>query len=98
MSVHFYLAGVFCSLTLIQGSDFWGDGTKSIPCRLHPRRGPSPPRRRNFFDFLYSRRPVDASSSIPLKARRWNFSLFAGRIPAHTVDVAPARDEDVSRS
>jgi hypothetical protein len=98
MSVHFYLAGVFCSLTLIQGSDFWGDGTKSIPCRLHPRRGPSPPRRRNFFDFLYFRRPVDASPSIPLMARRWNFSLFTGRIPAHTVDVAPARDEDVSRS
>ncbi|KAJ8587844.1 hypothetical protein M405DRAFT_934497 [Rhizopogon salebrosus TDB-379] len=26
--------------------------------------------------------------------RQWNFSLFAGRISAHTVDVAPARDED----
>ncbi|KAJ8581611.1 hypothetical protein M405DRAFT_938190 [Rhizopogon salebrosus TDB-379] len=78
----------------MSGSDFWGDGTKSIPRRSPPRRGPSPPRRRNSLDFLYFRRPVDASPSIPLKARRWNFSLFTGRIPAHTVDVAPARDED----
>ncbi|KAJ8587587.1 hypothetical protein M405DRAFT_843093, partial [Rhizopogon salebrosus TDB-379] len=76
------------------GNNFWGDGTKSIPRRLPPRSGPSPPRRRNFFDFLYFRRPVDASQSIPHQAQRWNFSLFTGRIPAHTVDVAPARDED----
>ncbi|KAJ8588426.1 WD40 repeat-like protein [Rhizopogon salebrosus TDB-379] len=52
------------------------------------------PRRRNFSDFLYFRRPVDASPSIPIKAWRWNFSLFTGRIFAHTVDVAPARDDD----
>jgi hypothetical protein len=99
MSVYFYPSGVLAVLTLIQGSDFWGDGTKSTPRRLPPRRVPSPPRRRNFFNFLYFRRPVDASPSIPPKARRWNFSLFTGRIPApHTVDVAPAQDEDVSRS
>ncbi|KAJ8597806.1 WD40 repeat-like protein [Rhizopogon salebrosus TDB-379] len=79
------------------GNDFWGDGTKSTPRRSPPLRGTSPPRR-NFFDFLYFRRHVDASPSIQLKARRWNFSLFTGRIPAHTVDAAPARDEDVSRS
>ncbi|KAJ8591886.1 WD40 repeat-like protein [Rhizopogon salebrosus TDB-379] len=76
------------------GNKFWSDGTKSTPRRLPPRSGPSPPSRRNFFDFLYFRRPVDASPSIPHQARRWNFSLFTGRIPAHTVDVAPARDED----
>jgi hypothetical protein len=98
MSVHFYPSGVLARLTLIQGNDFWGDGTGSTPRRLPPRSGPSPPSRRNFFDFLYFRRPVDASSSISLTARRWNFSLFSGRIPAHTVDVAPARDEDVSPS
>jgi hypothetical protein len=98
MSVHFYPAGVLRSLTLIQGNEFWDDDIKSAPRRLLPRSGPSPPRRRNFFDFLYFRRPLDTSPSIPLKARRWNFSLFTGRIPAHTVDVAPARDEDVSRS
>jgi hypothetical protein len=98
MSVHFYPSGVFGRLTLIQGNEFWGDDTKSTPRRLPPRSSPPPPRQRNFFDFLYFRRPVDASPSIPLKARRWNFSLFTGRIPAHTVDVAPARDEDVSRS
>jgi hypothetical protein len=97
MSVHFYPSGVFGRLTLIQGNEFWGDDTKSTPRRLPPRSSPPPPHQRNFFDFLYFRRPVDASPSIPLKARRWNFSLFTGRIPAHTVDVAPARDEDVSR-
>jgi hypothetical protein len=98
MSVHFYPAGILGRLTLIQGNDFWGDGTESTSRRLPPRSGPSPPSRRNFFDLLYFRRPVDASSSISLTARRWNFSLFSGRTPAHTVDVAPARDEDVSRS
>jgi hypothetical protein len=82
----------------MQGNEFWGDGTKSTPRHLPLRRGPSAPRRRDFFDFLYFRRPVDASPSTQLKARRWDFSLFTGRIPAHTVDVAPARDEDVSRS
>ncbi|KAJ8587623.1 WD40 repeat-like protein [Rhizopogon salebrosus TDB-379] len=76
------------------GHEFWGDGTKSTPRRLPTRRGPSPPRRRNFFDFLYFRRPMDVSPSIPHQARRWDFSLFSGRIPAHTIDVAPARDED----
>jgi hypothetical protein len=100
MSVHFYPSGVLAGLTLVQGNEFWGDDSRNTPRRLPPpgRSGPSPPRRRNFFDFLYFRRPVDASPSIPLTARRWNFSLFTGRIPAHTVDVAPARDEDVSRS
>jgi hypothetical protein len=98
MSVHFYSSGVLAGLTLIQGNEFWGDDTKSTLRRLPPRSGPSPPRQRNFFDFLYFQRPVDASPSIPLKARRWNFSLFARRIPVHTVDVAPARDEDVSHS
>ncbi|KAJ8585353.1 hypothetical protein M405DRAFT_936058 [Rhizopogon salebrosus TDB-379] len=78
----------------MSGNEFWDDDIKSAPRRLLPRSRPSPPRRRNFFDFLYFRRPLDASPSIPLKARRWNFSLFTGRIPAHTVDVAPARDED----
>jgi hypothetical protein len=97
MSVHLYPSGVLARLTLIQGNDFWGDGTKSIPRRLPPRSSPSPPRRRNFFDFPYFRRSVDASPSIPLKARRWSFSLFTRRIHAHTVDVASARDEDVSR-
>jgi hypothetical protein len=85
-------------LTLIQGNDFWSDDAKSTPRRLPPRSGPSPPRRRNFFDFLYFRQLVDPSQSISLKARCWNFSLFTGRIPTHTVDVAPARDEDVSCS
>ena len=98
MSVHFYPSGLLAGLTQIQGNDFWSDGTKSTPRRLPPRSGPPPPRRRNFFDFLYFRRPVDASPSISLEARRWNFSLFTGRTPAHTVNVAPARDEDVSRS
>jgi hypothetical protein len=96
--VHLYTPGVLASLTLVQGNEFWGDGTNNILRRLPPRSGPSHPSRRNFFDFLYFRRPVDAFPSIPLKARRWNFSLFTGRIPAHAADVAPARDEDVSRS
>jgi hypothetical protein len=95
--VNFYPSGVLSGLTLIQGSEFWGDDSRNAR-RLPPRSGPSPRRRRNFFDFLYFRRPVDASPSIPHQARRWNFSLFTGRIPAHTVDVAPARDEDASPS
>jgi hypothetical protein len=97
MSVHLYPSVVLGRLTLIQGNEFWDDDTKSTR-RLPTRRGPSPPSRRNFFDFLYFRRPVGASPPTQSKARRWNFSLFSGRIPAHTVDVAPARDEDVSRS
>jgi hypothetical protein len=98
MSVHFYPSEVLAGLTLIQGNEFWSDNdTKNIPRRLPPRSGPSPPRRRNFFDFLYFRRPVDTSPSIPLQARRWDFSLFTRRIHAHTVDVAHARDEEVSR-
>jgi hypothetical protein len=98
MSVYFYPSGVLARLTLIQGNEFWGDDTKNTPRRLPPRNSPPPPHRRNFFDFLYFRRPVDAPQSIPLQARRWNLTLFTGRIPAHTVNVAPARDEDVSRS
>ncbi|KAJ8582258.1 hypothetical protein M405DRAFT_576225 [Rhizopogon salebrosus TDB-379] len=94
MSVYFYPSGALGRLTLIQGNEFWGDGTKSTPRRLPSRSDPSPPRRRNFSDFLYFRRPVDASPSIPLEARRWNFSPFPGRIRAHTTDVAPARDVD----
>ncbi|KAJ8595718.1 WD40 repeat-like protein [Rhizopogon salebrosus TDB-379] len=77
------------------GNEFWSDDTKTTPRRLPPRSGPSPPSQRDFFDFLYFRRPVDASPSIPLTTRRLNFSLFTRRIPAHTVDVAPARDEDL---
>ena len=95
MSVYFYPSGVLAGLTHKQRNEFWGDDTKSTPRRLPPRSGPSPPRQRNFFDFLYFRRPVDASPPIQFKARRWNFSLFSGRIPAHTVDVAPARDEEL---
>ena len=93
----FHPSRVLAGLTPIQGNEFWGDDAKSTR-RLPPRSGPSHPRRRNFFDFLYFRRPVDASPSVPLQARRWNFTLFNGRISAHTVDVAPARDDDVSRS
>ncbi|KAJ8584199.1 WD40 repeat-like protein [Rhizopogon salebrosus TDB-379] len=74
------------------GNEFWGDDTKSTLRRLPPSSDPSPPRRRNFFDFQYFRRPVDASPSIPLKARRWNFSLFTRRVSTHTVEVAPAQD------
>jgi hypothetical protein len=97
MSVHSYPSGVLAVLTLIQGNEFWSDSDiKSAPRRLPLRSGPYLPRQRNFFDFLYFRRHVDASPPIRLKARRWNFSLFSGRIPAHTVDVAPSRD-DVSR-
>jgi hypothetical protein len=97
MSVYFYLSGVLARLTLIQENEFWSDGTKSTPHHLPPLSSPYPPRRRNFFNFVYFRRPVDASPSIPIKAWRLNFSLFTGRIFAHTVDVAPARDDDVSR-
>jgi hypothetical protein len=89
----------------LQGPRAWPQVTPSPspgpepgPTTVPPRSGPPPPRRRDFFNLPHPRRPVDASPSIPFKARRWNFSLFNGRIPAHTVDVAPARDDDVSRS
>jgi hypothetical protein len=99
MSAYFYPSGVLAGLILIQGNEFWSDDTHSTPRRLVPRTGPSPTRRRNLFDFLhFTSRPVDLSPSIPPKPRRWNFSLFTGRTSAHTVDVAPAQDEDVSRS
>ncbi|KAJ8587107.1 hypothetical protein M405DRAFT_325182 [Rhizopogon salebrosus TDB-379] len=98
MSVYFHSSAALARPTPTQGNEFWSDGTKSTPRRLPLRSGPSPPRRRNFFDFLYFRRPVDAYPSISLKALHFNFSSFTRRIPAHTADVAPARDEDVSRS
>jgi len=51
------------------------------------------------FDFLRpTPQPLDGFQPIPLQRRRWNFSLFISTTAPHTVDVAPARDEDVSGS
>jgi hypothetical protein len=90
------------SLTLIQGNDFWGDGTTNRTPRRQITCPPPPsPRRHNLFDILrFTPQPVEASQAIQLHPRRWNFSLFTGpgRISTQTIDVAPARDEDVSRS
>jgi hypothetical protein len=36
--------------------------------------------------------------SQPMPLRRWNFSLFTGKFSAETIDIAAARDEDVSCS
>ncbi|KAJ8593362.1 WD40 repeat-like protein [Rhizopogon salebrosus TDB-379] len=83
------------------GNDFWGDGTTNrTPRRLAPIISQSHPslRRHNLFDFLrFTPQPVETSQAIPLYPRRWNFSLFnrSGRISTKTIDVAPARDEDI---
>jgi hypothetical protein len=104
MWVEYYISCDRVSLRLTQGNDFWGgDTTNRTPRRLAPITSPSPPRprRHNFFDFLrFTPQPVETSQVIPLHTRRLNFSLFTspGRIPTQTIDVAPSRDEDVSRS
>ncbi|KAJ8580005.1 hypothetical protein M405DRAFT_835075 [Rhizopogon salebrosus TDB-379] len=98
MSMYFYSSGAITWLTLMQQKVFWGDDTTSIHRRLAPRTGPSPPHRHNFFDLLHFRQPVDGSPSIPLYARRWNVSSPTRRVSTHTVDVTPARDEDVDHS
>ncbi|OAX32353.1 hypothetical protein K503DRAFT_805294 [Rhizopogon vinicolor AM-OR11-026] len=76
--------------------DFWGDGTNHSPRRSAPLADPSPPRQRNFFDFLrITPRLVDTFQPIlPLYPWRWTLSLFTRRIAARTVNVSPARDED----
>jgi hypothetical protein len=104
MWVEYYMSCDRASLTLIQGNDFWEDDTPNRTSRrLVPITSPSPPSRRwhNLFDVLrFTPQPVETSQAIPLHPRRWNFSLFTGpgRISTQTIDVAPARDEDVSRS
>jgi hypothetical protein len=105
MWVEYYMSCDRASLTLIQGNDFWGHDTPNRTSRrLVSMTSPSPPsrrRRHNLFDILrFTPQPVETSPAIPLHPRRWNFSLFTGpgRIPTQTIDVAPARDEDVSRS
>jgi hypothetical protein len=104
MWVEYYICCDRASLTLIQGNDFWEDDTTNrTPRRLAPNTSPSPPspRQHNLFDFLrFTPQPVEASQAIPLYPRRWNFSSFnrSGRISTKTIDVAPARDEDVSPS
>ncbi|KAJ8593373.1 WD40 repeat-like protein [Rhizopogon salebrosus TDB-379] len=84
------------------GDDFWGDDTTHrIPRRQITCPPPPSSRRRNLFDILrFTPQPVEAFQAIPLHPRRWNFSLFTrpGRISTQIIDVAPARDEDVSRS
>jgi hypothetical protein len=98
MSVCFYSPEVLTGLTPMQEKDSWGDDMTSTHRHLALRTGPSLPRRHNFFDFLRFRQPVDGSPSRPLQARCWNFSLLTKRVFTHTVEVIPARDEDVSRS
>jgi hypothetical protein len=104
MWVEYYISCDRARLTLIQGNNFWKDGTTNgTPRRLAPITSPSPPspRRHKLFDFLrFTPQSVETSKAIPLHPRRWNFSLFTrpGRISTKAIDVAPARDEDVSRS
>jgi hypothetical protein len=104
MWVEYYVSCDHASLTLIQGNDFWGDdttnGTRRRLARI-TRPSPPSPRRHNLFDFLrFTPQPVEASEAIPLHPQRWNFSLFTrpGRISTQTIDVAPARDDEVSHS
>jgi hypothetical protein len=102
MWVEYYISCDRASLISIQGNDFWGDDTTNrIPRRQITCPPPRSPGQRNLFDILrFTPRPVEAFQAIPLHPRRWNFSLFTrpGRISTQMIDVAPARDEDVSRS
>jgi hypothetical protein len=75
------------------GNDFWGDDTNRTPhCSSDTS---SPHGLRNLFDFLRSgTRPTNPSSSIQLRPRRINFSLFPVTISRRPAVVAPCRDED----
>lgn len=42
----------------------------------------------------FGTRPANASQPIERQSRHWNFNLFPGGNSMHTVNVAPARDED----
>ncbi|KAG2752815.1 WD40 repeat-like protein [Suillus brevipes Sb2] len=74
------------------GKDFFAD---------HPNRRAAPPAnpsllnwRSLFGSFRFSGRPADAPRPSPRVSRHWNFSLLPVGNSRHTVEVAPARDED----
>ncbi|KAG2741877.1 WD40 repeat-like protein [Suillus brevipes Sb2] len=78
------------------GNDFWGDDTNRTP--RHSADTSSSPRLRDFFGSLRSStRSANAPPSVPFEPRRLNFSLFPVKFTRHPVDVAPCREEDVSR-
>ncbi|KAG2738063.1 hypothetical protein P692DRAFT_20759748, partial [Suillus brevipes Sb2] len=53
---------------------------------------------RDFFSFLRSSiQPINAPPSVQLQPRRLNFSSFHVKFARRPVDVAPCREEDVSR-
>jgi len=97
VSVIYCLSWVLDGLTLIQGYSRQGGNPDGAPRCSAPVTSPSPPRRRDLLSFLrFTLQPVDASQSVPLRSRRWNFSLFSGRTAPHAVDATPGKDEDVS--
>jgi hypothetical protein len=96
MQVQFDFSSALSSLILIQGNDFWGDDTNRTP--RHSADMSSSPRLRDFFGSLRSStRSANAPPSVPFEHRRLNFSLFPVKFTRHPVDVAPCREEDVSR-
>jgi hypothetical protein len=83
-------------LPLRQGKDFFADHSH---CRAAPPANPSLLNWRSLFgSFRFSGRPTDAPQPPPRVSRHWNFSLRSKGKSSRTVEVAPARDEDVSGS
>ncbi|KAJ8582803.1 hypothetical protein M405DRAFT_867543 [Rhizopogon salebrosus TDB-379] len=78
--------------------DFWGnDASHARRPRSAPPVGPSPLLgRRNFLRF--DTRPANASQPIAPQPRHREFRFSPVRPSIHTVNVAPARDEDESHS
>ncbi|KAJ8582798.1 hypothetical protein M405DRAFT_937577 [Rhizopogon salebrosus TDB-379] len=82
----------------MSGDDFWGNDTSHARPRSAPPVGPSSLlRRRNLFDFLrFGTRLANTPQPIAPQAqpRRRKFRIPPIRPSIHTVNVAPARDED----
>jgi hypothetical protein len=83
-------------MILIQGDDFFADHSN---CRAAPLAKPSLLNWRSLSgSFRFSGRPIDTPQPSPHESRHRNFSLLPVGKSRCVVDVAPARDEDVSDS
>jgi hypothetical protein len=94
-SVKFFVHQLLRIQPLRQGNDFFADLSNN---RTAPPANSSLNWRSLFGSSRFSVQPADAPRPLPRESRPWNFSLRPVGKSTRTVDVAPARDEDVSDS